>query len=500
MTVRTRIAPSPTGAPHIGTAYIALFNYAFAKRHGGQFILRIEDTDQVRSTRASEVAILEALRWIGLPWDEGPDTGGAKGPYRQSERTAIYREQCAALVKAGKAYPCFCTTARLDELRTRQEAEKTRIGYDGHCTGLSADAAQQRIDAGEPYVIRLRTPAEGECVLKDYFRDEIRIPWETIDDQILLKADGFPTYHLANVVDDHLMEITHVIRGEEWISSTPKHLLLYEAFGWTPPVFAHLPLLRNPDKSKLSKRKNPTGILFYRQAGYLPEALLNFLGLMAYSPADGNETFDLETMARTFDLDRVSLGGPIFDLQKLQAFNGRYIRELGADALLERLKAWMLNDEVWSALVPLAQPRLNQLADFIPLTAFVFADRLPLDTAALVKGFDAPEQAATLLQIAQWEIERAADWNAETVKALFSRMAAKEDLKFKTLLGLFFTALTGNAVSLPLFDAMALMGRDLCLRRVQYAQETLAAEGAALSGKAAKKLMNDYEQRYRKDA
>jgi len=500
MTVRTRIAPSPTGAPHIGTAYIALFNYAFARRHGGRFVLRIEDTDQARSTRASEEAILEALRWIGLPWDEGPDVGGDKGPYRQSERTAIYREQCEALVKTGRAYPCFCTTERLGELRTRQEAEKTRIGYDGHCAGLSAVTAQQRIDAGEPYVIRLRTPTDGDCVLKDYFRDEIRIPWETIDDQILLKADGFPTYHLANVVDDHLMEITHVIRGEEWISSTPKHLLLYEAFDWTPPVFAHLPLLRNPDKSKLSKRKNPTGILFYRQAGYLPEALLNFLGLMAYSPADGNETFDLDTMARTFDLDRVSLGGPIFDLQKLQAFNGRYIRELDTDALLERLKTWMLNDQTWSALVPLAQPRLNQLADFIPLTAFIFADRLPLDPATLAKGFEDPAQAATLLQIAQWEIERATDWNADGVKTLFSRMAEMEDLKFKKLLGLFFTALTGSAVSLPLFDAMALMGRDLCLRRVQYAQETLAAAGTVLSGKAVKKLMNDYEQRYRKDA
>jgi glutamyl-tRNA synthetase len=265
-------------------------------------------------------------------------------------------------------------------------------------------------------------------------------------------------------------------------------------------VFAHLPLLRNPDKSKLSKRKNPTGILFYRQAGYLPEALLNFLGLMAYSPADGNETFNLETMARTFDLDRVSLGGPIFDLQKLQAFNGRYIRELGADALLARLKTWMLNDQTWSALVPLAQPRLNQLADFIPLTAFVFADRLPLDAAALAKGFADPLQAVTLLQIAQWEIERATDWGAETIKSLFSRMAEKEELKFKTLLGLFFTALTGNAVSLPLFDAAALMGRDLCLRRVQYAQETLAEAGTALSGKAVKKLTTDYEQRYRKDA
>ncbi len=500
MTVRTRIAPSPTGAPHIGTAYIALFNYAFARRHGGQFILRIEDTDQVRSTRASETAILEALHWIGLPWDEGPDIGGGKGPYRQSERTAIYRAQCAALVADGKAYPCFCSTARLDELRTRQEAAKERIGYDGHCAGLAAAAARLRMDAGDPYVIRLRTPTEGECVLKDYFRDEIRIPWETIDDQVLLKADGFPTYHLANVVDDHMMEITHVIRGEEWISSTPKHLLLYEAFGWSPPLFAHLPLLRNPDKSKLSKRKNPTGILFYRKAGYLPEALLNFLGLMAYSPADGNERFDLDTMARTFDLDRVSLGGPIFDIQKLQAFNGRCIRELGPETLLERLKQWMLNDEVWSALVPLAQPRLNQLTDFVPLTAFAFTDRLPLDPAALAKGFEDPARALTLLQIAQWEIERTGDWSAEGIRALFQNMAGKEDLTLKHLLGLFFTAMTGSAVSLPLFDAMALMGRDLCLRRVQYAQETLATGGTALSGKATRKLMTDYEQRYRKDA
>lgn len=499
MTVRTRIAPSPTGAPHIGTAYIALFNYAFAKRHGGQFILRIEDTDQVRSTRASEDAILEALRWIGLPWDEGPDVGGAKGPYRQSERTAIYREQCGALVAAGKAYPCFCSTARLDKLRGAQEAAKERIGYDGHCAALPEAEVRSRIAGGEPHVIRLRTPAEGECVLQDRFRGEIHIPWETIDDQILLKADGFPTYHLANVVDDHLMEITHVIRGEEWISSTPKHILLYEAFGWTPPIFAHLPLLRNPDKSKLSKRKNPTGILFYRQAGYLPEALLNFLGLMAYSPADGNEMFDLQTMAKTFDLDRVSLGGPIFDIQKLLAFNGRYIRELSPEALLERLKVWMLNDKTFSSLVSLAQPRLNQLTDFVPMTAFVFADRLPLDPAALTKGMDDPVRTAELLQIAQWEIERASGWGADDIKALFLNMSEKEDLKFKSLLGIFFTALTGSAVSLPLFDAMALMGRDLCLRRVQYAQETLSAAGTVLSGKAAKRLLNEYEQRYRKD-
>jgi len=499
MTVRTRIAPSPTGAPHIGTAYIALFNYAFAKHHGGQFVLRIEDTDQVRSTQESEDAILEALSWVGLPWDEGPDTGGDYGPYRQSERTQLYQDHCRQLVDAGKAYPCFCTAERLTALRQQQEADKAdRLGYDGHCASLSPTEAQARIDAGEPYVIRLRVPAEGECVFKDRLRDAVSIPWNTIDNQVLLKTDGFPTYHLANVVDDHLMAITHVIRGEEWISSTPKHILLYEAFGWDPPEFAHLPLLRNPDKSKLSKRKNPTSILYYRQAGFLPEALVNFLGLMAYSPADGEETFTLEKMAEIFDLDRVSLGGPIFDIQKLKAFNGRYIRELSADALLQRLKTWMLNDEMMLKLLPLAQPRLNQLSDFVPMTSFVYADRLIYDSELLLKGVDAPERAPVLLRIAQWEIERMTTWDAESIQSMFSKIGEKEDIKFKKLLSLFFVAISGSPVSLPLFDTMAVLGRDMSLRRVQYAIELLEQVDVKLSGKALKKLTKDYDFRYRR--
>jgi glutamyl-tRNA synthetase len=501
MTVRTRIAPSPTGAPHIGTAYIALFNYAFAKRHGGQFVLRIEDTDQVRSTQESEDAILEALQWVGLPWDEGPDTGGEHGPYRQSERTAIYRDHCQKLVDAGKAYPCFCTAERLTALRQQQEADKAdRLGYDGHCAGLDPIEAKSRIEAGESHVIRLRVPDEGACAFKDRLRDAVTIPWNTIDDQVLLKTDGFPTYHLANVVDDHLMEITHVIRGEEWISSTPKHILLYEAFGWEPPEFVHLPLLRNPDKSKLSKRKNPTSILYYRQAGFLPEALVNFLGLMAYSPADGEETFTLQKMAETFELDRVSLGGPIFDLQKLQAFNGRYIREFSCDALLARLKTWMMNDDTLLKLAPLAQPRLNQLADFVPMTAFAFADRLTYDHALLLKGVEAPERAPVLLRIAQWEMERLATWDADSIKGMFSNIGEREDLKFKKLLSMFFVAMSGSPVSLPLFDTMVVIGRDMSLRRVQYAIASLEEAGIKLSGKALKKLTKDYEYRYLRNA
>jgi glutamyl-tRNA synthetase len=501
MTVRTRIAPSPTGAPHIGTAYIALFNYAFAKHHDGQFVLRIEDTDQVRSTQESEDAILEALSWVGLPWDEGPDCGGDYGPYRQSERTQIYKEHCQQLVDAGKAYPCFCTSERLTALRQQQEADKSdRLGYDGHCAGLPPAEAKARIDAGEAYVIRLRVPDEGECVFKDRLRDAVSIPWNTIDDQVLLKTDGFPTYHLANVVDDHLMEITHVIRGEEWISSTPKHILLYEAFGWDPPEFAHLPLLRNPDKSKLSKRKNPTSILYYRQGGFLPEALVNFLGLMAYSPADGEETFTLEKMAQTFDLDRVSLGGPIFDLQKLQAFNGRYIRELSCEALLGRLKTWMLNDETLLQLAPLAQQRLNQLSDFMPMTAFVFADRLTYAPELLLKGVEEDSRAPALLRIAQWEMERMTTWDPDSIKEMFARISEKESLKFKKLLGMFFVAVSGSAVSLPLFDTMVVIGRDMSLRRVQYAIELLEQSDIKLSGKALKKLTKDYDFRYRRDA
>ena len=498
MTVRTRIAPSPTGAPHIGTAYIALFNYAFAKRHGGEFILRIEDTDQVRSTAESEAAILEALKWVGLPWDEGPDVGGGHGPYRQSERTEIYQKHCRQLVDEGKAYPCFCTSERLTELRKQQEAEKSdRLGYDGHCAEIDPAEAQKRIDAGEPYVIRLKVPTEGECVVKDQLRDDVLIPWNTIDDQVLLKTDGFPTYHLANVVDDHLMEISHVIRGEEWISSTPKHLLLYEAFGWEPPQFAHLPLLRNPDKSKLSKRKNPTGILYYRQAGFLPEALVNFLGLMAYSPADGAEMFSLQKMADTFDLDRISLGGPIFDLQKLQAFNGRYIRDLSEENLLQRIKSWMLNDETLLKLMPLAQPRLNQLTDFMPMTSFVFGDKLDYDYELLLKADEDRTRATPLLRIAQWEIEKSTDWTADVIKDIFSRIGEKEDIKFKKLLSLFFVAITGKKVSLPLFDTMVVIGRDMSLRRIQYAVDLLEQNNLGMGKKKLKKLIKDYEYRYR---
>ncbi len=496
MRVRTRVAPSPTGAPHIGTAYIALFNRAFAKHHGGQFILRIEDTDQVRSTPESETAIFEALRWLGLDWDEGPDIGGSCGPYRQSERTALYREHVDRLVTSGHAYRCFCTSERLAALRLTQEANQERIGYDGHCAGLDAGDAAQRVAAGEAHVIRLRTPQEGVCQIADRFRGTIEIAWETVDDQILVKADGFPTYHLANVVDDHLMEITHVIRGEEWISSAPKHLLLYEAFGWEPPVLAHLPLLRNPDKSKLSKRKNPTSILYYRQAGFLPKALINYLGLMAYRPEGDLEMFDFDTMVASFDLDRVHLGGPIFDIQKLRAFNGHYIRELEDVDLLATLKGWLLQDASLLELVRMAQPRLEQLADFVPMTAYLFADQIPLDPADIDQAGKDSGKAAAWIQFVQWEFARLGDWDADGVRDCFNRVAEREGVKFKLLLGVFFRVFSGRAVALPLFEALVWLGRDMTLRRLHYAQEALREAGLGLSGKALKRLEKWYQERY----
>ncbi len=497
MTVRTRVAPSPTGAPHIGTAYMALFNIAFARHAGGQFLLRIEDTDRERSTPESEAEILEALRWLGLTWDEGPDIGGPHGPYRQSERSAIYREHAARLVAEGNAYACFCTPERLAGLRLAQEAARSaQQGYDGHCAGLAPTEARRRMDAGEPHVIRLRVPSTGDCLMRDRLRETVTIPWASIDDQVLVKSDGFPTYHLANVVDDHLMEITHVIRGEEWLSSLPKHLQLYHAFGWEPPEFIHLPLLRNPDKSKLSKRKNPTGILYYRRAGYLPEAILNYLGLMAYSPPDGNECFTIDELCRDFDIDRISLGGPVFDLQKLRHFNGRAIRALPDDALAAQLKAWMLNDDTWRRIIPLAKPRLSQLADLVPMTGYLFADRLDITSADLLATLSPPERIPALLRTVQWEIERRPDWDAAAAEAVFTPVCNVEAIGLKELLPLFFVTFSGATVALPLFESMELLGRELCLQRIQHALSILEADGIALTGKALKRFTKEYEQRY----
>ena len=331
--VRVRIAPSPTGDPHVGTAYIGLFNYAFAKHNQGDFLLRIEDTDRTRFSGDSEQQIFDSMKWLGLNYDEGPDVGGDKGPYRQSERFHIYKEYAEKLVEKGEAYYCFCTSERLQKLRDRQVAMKQAPGYDGHCRNLTAEEVKSKLEAGEAYVIRLRMPSEGETIVKDELRGNIIFENSKIDDQVLLKSDGFPTYHLANIVDDYLMGITHVIRAEEWIASTPKHIQLYKAFAWEEPKWYHMPLLRNADKTKISKRKNPVSLNYYREEGYLREGLLNFLALMGWSLGGDKEIFTLDEMIENFSFDRISLGGPVFDLVKLGWVNNHHMRLKDIDEL-----------------------------------------------------------------------------------------------------------------------------------------------------------------------
>jgi glutamyl-tRNA synthetase len=484
MTVRTRIAPSPTGDPHVGTAYIALFNLCFARLHGGQFLLRIEDTDRVRSTKASEQAILDSLRWLGLEWDEGPDVGGPCGPYRQSERGDIYKRHTDELLAKGHAFRCFCTAERLDALRTEQTANQQPLGYDGHCLHLSQQDINRELEAGTPYVVRMQVPREGVCEIDDFLRGRIEIEWAQVDMQVLLKADGMPTYHLANVVDDHLMEITHVIRGEEWISSAPKHLLLYKYFGWDAPQLCHLPLLRNPDKSKLSKRKNPTSILYYQRMGFLPEALLNYLGRMGWSMPDEREKFSLAEMINEFDLKRVSLGGPIFDLEKLRWLNGLWLREdFTPEQLVERLHDWAFNREMLLKILPLAQTRIETLSDLAPLAGFFFSGMLPLKredfatVGPLNKAVGDDEKLIELLQFALWKLEALQEWNRDRIFEDMKFVANGLGLKIKDFFGPLFVAIAGTTASVSVIDSMAIIGPDMSRARLRHAIEILGGVG-----------------------
>lgn len=474
MTVRTRVAPSPTGDPHLGTAYVALINYAYAKKNGGEFILRIEDTDRKRSTLASEHMILRSLRWLGLTWDEGPDVGGTHGPYRQSERSEIYTQHAQQLLDGGHAFRCYCTEDRLAAMREAQRRANVSPRYDGHCLQLSTAERQRLEAAGTPSVVRMRIPGEGTCTVHDQRRGDIEIAWSTVDMQVLMKSDGMPTYHLANVVDDHLMGITDVIRGEEWITSAPKHLLLYQYFGWQAPRIAHLPLLRNPDHSKLSKRKNPTSILYYERMGYLPEALLNFLGLLAVSLSEGEEMLSLQEFVDQFSLDNISLGGPVFDIKKLDWLNSRYIREKhDPAALLARMEQWALNRDYWLPITALAQARIERLSDLGPLTAFFFSGRLN-PTLPLLRDTKLTElQQRQAYQLALWQLDQLTTWDKQGIEATIRQVSAQLDVKLRDLARIFYIAITGSATSVPLFDAMALLGRDICRERLRQALQTL---------------------------
>ncbi|MFS8112140.1 glutamate--tRNA ligase [Rhizobium jaguaris] len=473
--VRVRIAPSPTGEPHVGTAYIALFNYLFAKKHGGEFILRIEDTDATRSTPEFETKVLDALKWCGLKWSEGPDVGGPYGPYRQSDRKDIYKPYVEKIVEAGHGFRCFCTPERLEQMRAAQRAAGLPPKYDGHCLNLTAEEVSTRVAAGEPHVVRMKIPTEGSCKFHDGVYGDVEIPWDAVDMQVLLKADGMPTYHMANVVDDHLMKITHVARGEEWLASVPKHILIYQYLGLEPPQFMHLSLMRNADKSKLSKRKNPTSISYYTALGYIPEALMNFLGLFFIQIAEGEELLSMDELAEKFDPENLSKAGAIFDIQKLDWLNGRWIREkLSEEEFQHRVLTWAMENNRLREGLKLSQSRISKLGELPDLTGFLFKSDLNLDPSAFAKIKSTPEELLEILNTVQPDLEKILEWNVETIEAELRAIADRMGKKLKVIVAPLFVAVSGSSRSLPLFDSMAILGRSVVRQRLKLAAQTVA--------------------------
>jgi glutamyl-tRNA synthetase len=504
MTVRVRVAPSPTGDPHVGTGYVSLFDLAFARQQGGQFVLRIEDTDRARYQADSERQILETLHWLGLDWDEGPDKGGPYAPYRQSERLDTYRPVVEQLLQAGYAYHCWCTPERLAEMRAEQQKAKQPTGYDRLCYRRSREERASMPGFSETPVVRMLIPDDPPLSFVDLIRGEVHAPRP--DDQVILKADGYPTYHLAVVVDDHLMAITHVVRGEEWISSTPKHLLLYDWLGWPRPQYAHMPLLRERDKSKISKRRNPAARLtWFVEEGYLPETLRNFLALMGYSLPDGQEVFSFEEMVASFDWARVNPVGPVFDLDKLGWLNGHYIRSMPVEQLAERLIDYLglrapdpgdapagSGDAAAGSLhaaagsgdaaagsgdatadlvrraTPLVAERITVLREAREMLAFLLTDELTVEPDAAAKQLTA-EQRPTLVAARQ-ALEATGDWAAASIEStLREALIERLGLKPKFAFGPVRVAVTGRTVSPPLFESLELLGRDRSLRRLDEA-------------------------------
>lgn len=468
MTVRVRIAPSPTGDPHVGTAYMAIFNLIFAKHYQGKFILRIEDTDRTRSKPEYEQSIFEALKWCGISWDEGPDVGGSFGPYRQSERTEIYQKYCQQLLDKGKAYKCFATSEELDEMRQIGVKLGKRGGYDRRYRNLSPKEVADREQAGQSYVVRLKVPLTGECIFEDGIKGRIACPWSDIDDQVLLKSDGFPTYHLANVVDDYLMQISHVIRGDEWISSTPKHILLYESFGWEPPIYMHMPLLLGKDGRKLSKRRNPTSIFYYRDTGYLPEAFLNFLTLMGYSMPGDQEIYSREQIIQQFDSKRIGVSGAFFDIHKLDWLNQQYLmKTVSEEQLWNRIRDWSFNDDFMRKLMPLCHTRMKNFSEFMELFSFLFITHLPYTSALFIPNLIPNQQAGFILQALIWSLDFHENWKREGIEKSSKEVAAVFNVNHKKIIiPLIYASITGRLQGPSVYDGFEILGKDRCRARL----------------------------------
>ncbi len=420
--------------------------------------------------------MLDALKWCGLEWSEGPDVGGPYGPYRQSDRKDIYLDYVRQIENNGHGFRCFCTPERLEQMREGQRAAGKQPKYDGHCLSLTAEEVTRRVDGGEPHVVRMKIPTEGSCKFTDGVYGDVEIPWDSVDMQVLLKADGMPTYHMANVVDDYLMKITHVARGEEWLASVPKHILIYQYLGLTPPVFMHLSLMRNADKSKLSKRKNPTSISYYSALGYLPEALMNFLGLFFIQIAEGEELMTMAELAEKFDPDNLSKSGAIFDIQKLDWLNGRWIREkLSDDEFLGRVLAWASENDRLKQGLKLSQSRISKLGELPALADFLLKSDLGLEPAAFAKIKSSPEELVEIFNTVQPDLEKILEWNKETIEAELRAIADRMGKKLKVVLAPLFVAVSGSSRSLPLFDSMELLGRSVVRQRLKIAGQVAAS-------------------------
>ncbi len=468
--VRTRIAPSPTGFPHIGTIYQVLFDYAVAHKANGQFVFRLEDTDRARLVDGAEEAVYESLAWFGLNPDESPVVGGPCGPYRQSERLDIYRPYVDELIVKGHAYHCFCTKERLEEMRKQQEIEHKPPMYDRLCRGLSAEEIKKNLDAGMAYVVRMKVPDGEVLAFDDVIAGHIEFKSELIDDQVLLKTDGFPTYHMAVVVDDHLMKITHILRGKEWISSTPKHVLLYRFFGWDMPIHAHLPLILNSDgKGKLSKRHGHSSVNYYRERGYLPEAILNYMSLIVWNHPEKKEIYGLDEFVNLFEISGITSQGPRFDLAKLDWVNGQWIRTMLTDSdLIQRIKAYSkYSVEQIERVLPLVKERLVRLDEFDELVAFFFNDVEAYDSSLLIPKNKSAADVKDVLPTIIERLDVMSTWTHADLESALRGIVEEKGWKVGELFMVVRVAVTGRTATPPLFETMEVIGKPECLVRLR---------------------------------
>jgi len=480
-TPRVRFAPSPTGYLHVGGLRTALYNYLFAKHNNGKFILRIEDTDRNRYVEGAVENLIKALKWAGLDYDEGPNTGGDFGPYMQSQRLDIYQKHADELISKGKAYYCFCTSERLTALRQEQERQKLpQAKYDKHCLNFSQIEIAKNLSNKIPYIIRLNVQQNQKIIFDDIIRNRIEFESNNVDDQVLIKSDGYPTYHLANVVDDHLMKITHVIRGEEWLSSTPKHVLLYDAFEWERPIFAHLPLLLNPDRSKLSKRQGDVAVEDYRDKGYLKEALINFVALLGWNAGDDREFYYLNELVQAFSLERVNKSGAVFDIVKLNSLNAVHLRKKTNEEILRMLRARIqeteyrsqnFSDEFLLLVIETMKERVAFVYEFVDNCKYFYEAPKEYEQKAIEKNWK-PETSEQLKKLSDSFLKLSNPTKEEYEHAL-TKVAEELGVGKGKLIHPLRLAVSGQSTGPGMFDILSILGKDEVIKRIESAMKVI---------------------------